>query len=97
MCKVLRMTFFAKASYSDMEAPRCPRSHRADKYIPPIRGRRAVGGSVHLARSSGEDPSGRGSTSDDELPSPWVWSVHELLGTDRVARVDSSGRRPRAR
>src|SRR2546427_12078536 len=33
MCKVLRITFFAKASYSDMETPWCPRSHQADKNI----------------------------------------------------------------
>src|SRR5438034_10784919 len=97
MCKVLRMTFFAKASYSDMEAPRCPRSHRADKYIPPIRGRRAVGGRVHLARPSGEDPSASESTTDDDLPSPRGWTVDERMGTERVTRVDIASQLPLAR
>src|SRR6267378_1315570 len=34
MCKVLRMTFFANASYSDTVVSPCPRSRRSDKYMP---------------------------------------------------------------
>src|SRR2546421_7201018 len=44
MCKVLRITFFAKASYSDMETPWCPRSHQADKNILPPAGEGASRG-----------------------------------------------------